>query len=313
MAGVTISDGWPATMHGIYTPELWEYTMLTKFYSQTVLGMIANRDYEGEIKQMGDTVNVPKLPDEVGVEDYEIGGGFTITPLIPGKASLVIDKAKSIVIPFLAVEETQAKPKFRPKWVDHSTRVLYIQVDTGLLADIYSSVAASNRGATAGYRSASVNLGAAGAPKEVTPTNITRFFTEMGLVLDERDVPRDGNRWVVIPNWMGMYVKNSPLKAVNVSGDQKSPLRNGYIGELDGFQVLCSNLLDVGKDGDDTVTNVVFGHKEALSFAEQILRSKFTEHPNDHGELYKSLFVYGYEAMIPEGMGHAYVTPGSEA
>ncbi len=35
---------------GIFIPTLWSGKLLEKFYAATVLGAIANTDYEGEIK-----------------------------------------------------------------------------------------------------------------------------------------------------------------------------------------------------------------------------------------------------------------------
>ena len=48
---------------GNYTPTIFSKKMLLKFYRATVFGAIANTDYEGEIKDQGDTVEIRTLPD----------------------------------------------------------------------------------------------------------------------------------------------------------------------------------------------------------------------------------------------------------
>ena len=43
---------------GIFIPAIWSGKLIEKFYNATVLAAIANTDYEGEIKNYGDTINI---------------------------------------------------------------------------------------------------------------------------------------------------------------------------------------------------------------------------------------------------------------
>ena len=55
-----------------YVPTLYAGKLLVKFYEASVLGEIANTDYEGMIKDQGDTVVIRTLPT-INVSDHEKG------------------------------------------------------------------------------------------------------------------------------------------------------------------------------------------------------------------------------------------------
>src|SRR5438128_99819 len=47
---------------GVFIPTIWSGKFVEKFYDATVLGAIASTDYEGEIKNFGDTINIRTHP-----------------------------------------------------------------------------------------------------------------------------------------------------------------------------------------------------------------------------------------------------------
>ena len=55
-----VSSGRP-DYTGNFIPEIWSGKLIENFYDATVLAAISNTDYEGEIRSMGDTVNILSL------------------------------------------------------------------------------------------------------------------------------------------------------------------------------------------------------------------------------------------------------------
>src|SRR5271167_1250475 len=47
---------------GVFIPAIWSGKFVEKFYDATVLGAIASTDYEGEIRNFGDTVYIRTNP-----------------------------------------------------------------------------------------------------------------------------------------------------------------------------------------------------------------------------------------------------------
>ena len=95
-----IAAGVPS-MSGNYVPTLFAAKMLVKFYAATVFGAIANTDYEGEITEKGDKVEIRTVPD-ITIRDHVDGQDLTYENPSPGKVTLLIDKGKYQVVPMLA-------------------------------------------------------------------------------------------------------------------------------------------------------------------------------------------------------------------
>ena len=47
---------------GAFIPTLWSGKLLAKFYQNTMLSEVTNTDYEGELKNQGDTVRIRLAP-----------------------------------------------------------------------------------------------------------------------------------------------------------------------------------------------------------------------------------------------------------
>jgi hypothetical protein len=150
-------------------------------------------------------------------------------------------------------------------------------------------------------------MGDAGAPVDVSKTNILDVIVDCGSVLDEQNVP-DDQRWIVIPAWMNGMLKKSDLRDASAMGDTTSVFRNGKVGMLDRFDVYVSNNMSKVTDATTTkqVTNCIFGHKKALTFASQMTKMEDLKNPTDFGQLVRGLNVFGYEVIDPNAMGHLY-------
>jgi len=301
------ASGYPS-LSGTYIPEIWSAKLLIKFYEATVMSKIANTEYEGEISNMGDQVNIRTVPD-ITINDYIKGQNLDYeTPEAPN-VELLIDKGKYWAFAANDVDVKQSDIPFVDKWAEDAAMQLKISIERGIFADVYSDADADNQGATAGKLSGDINLGVAGTPLVVTKDNILDILIDVGNVLDEQDVPSE-SRSVVLPAWMCAMLKKSDLKDASLTGDGTSVLRNGRIGMIDRLTVYMSNLLSTATDGADTVTNVFANHISALTFASQLTKNETVDNQNDFGKLNRGLQVYGYEVIKPEAMVHLYVTKG---
>lgn len=290
---------------GIMIPEVWSGKILAKFYDSTVFGSIANTDYEGEIKGQGDTVHIRTTPS-ITIRDHVKGQKLNYETPQPELVDLLIDKGKYWAFISDDIDKHQSDYQYIEDWTRDSSEQLKINIDTGILADVYADAHASNKGATAGVKSGSFNMGATGTPVQLTKANIVDSIVDMGSVLDEQNVPENG-RYLVLPPWACNLIKKSDLKDASLSGDGTSMLRNGRYGMIDRFELYSSNLLSTVVDGANTVTNMIFGQKTALTFASQLLENEGPmRSPDFFGDLYRGLQVYGYKVIKPEAFGHFY-------
>lgn len=298
---------------GILIPEIWSGKMLTKFYASTVLGSIANTDYEGEIKSEGDKVIIRTVPD-IEINDYVKGQTLTIQHAESGKIILPIDRAKYWNFHVDDIDKFQSDLPFFDKWSDDASNQLKIRWDREALGEIYVDAHADNRGATAGKESGSINLGAAGstnivvgnATGNVSPTD---FLTRIGQCLDEQDVP-ENDRFAIIPAWLVQKLKLSDLKNAFLTGDSLSPLRSGRVGDVDRLTLYSSNLLSTEMQTSTKCWRVIGGQKSALTFASQILNSEIIKAESTFGHLGRGLQVCGWKVIKPEALVTAVVSQG---
>ena len=279
-------------------------------YARTAFAEVSNTYYEGSIKGAGDTVQIRTTPSIV-ISDYVIGGGLTYEKPVSDKVELQIDQAKSFSFEVNDVDAYQADIKLMDDWSDDAGQQMKIAIDKDMSAYAYTEVAAENAGATAGVESGSLNLGVAGTPVAITKGNILDTLVDCGTALDEQNVPDDG-RYIMLPAWMNGMLKKSDLRDASIMGDATSAFRNGKIGMLDRFSVYVNNNMSTVTDGTTTnqVTNVIFGHKKALTFASQMTNMETLPNPSDFGKLIRGLNVYGRKVIDPNAIGHLYAERG---
>lgn len=290
---------------GTFVPEIWSGKLLVKFYAACAIAAIANTDYEGEIKDVGDKVIIRTVPD-IQIRDYVKGQTLIIQrPEAPNK-ELVIDKAKYFNFICDDIDKHQTDIKLMDSWSTDAAEQMKITIETGVLADIYADAPAANKGLTAGIKTAGFNLGASGAPLGVSKANVLDVIVDVGTVLDEQNVPST-DRWMILTPWMCGNIKKSDLKDASLSGDGTSILRNGRIGQVDRFMLYHSNLLFQTTDGADTVWHLLAGQRSALSWAAQMTKMESLRAESTFGTLVRGLNVYGYEVLKPEALCDIYV------
>lgn len=303
---------------GNFIPEVWSGKLQVKFYKSTVLGEITNNDWEGEIKGQGDKVHIRTIPT-ITIRSYTKGQNLTSEVPQSTPLELLIDKGKYFAVVLDDVDAVQADVKLMDMFTNDASQQMKISIDGDVLGSVYADAATANKGATAGAISGDINLGATGAPRQCTSSNVLDMILDMGQVLDEQNVPEDG-RWVVIPAWMASLVKRSDLKQAYLTGDSVTPLRNGKIGMIDRFTVYVSNNLakvtDLGSDAaaggtggaaDASAWRILAGTRDAISFASQITNVESLRAQSTFGNIMRGLNVYGYKVTKPEALVAGYV------
>jgi hypothetical protein len=167
----------------------------------------------------------------ITIRDYQKGGTLIVERPDNPKVSLSINFAKYFNCVCDDIDKHQADIALMDVWAGDAGEQMKLAVDTDILANIYASADATNKGLTAGRKSASFNLGATGSPYAVTAANVVDLITAAATVADEQNWPESG-RWLVIPAWMRYLLMNSDLKNASLSGDESSILRNGRIGMI---------------------------------------------------------------------------------
>lgn len=288
----------------LYIPTLYSGKMLKKYYDTTVLGAVTNTEYEGEIKKYGDTVIVRTVPT-ITIRDYQKGQTLVNEQPESVAVTLQIDQGKywSFVSEDVDKIQTDLKGTIEA-WAKDGASQMRIVLDTNVLTYMAANPHASNTGATAGVKSGAFSLGVTGTCLSLASVDILDLIVDCGTVLDEQNVPEE-NRFFLIPPRVAGKIKKSDLQDASLSGDGTSILRSGRLGVIDRFELFSSNLLPAATESGGVAC--LFGHKDATTFATQLVESKVQDNPNGFGSLHRGLQVFGRAVLKPEALGVTYV------
>lgn len=298
---------------GVFIPAIWSSKLIEKFYDATVLGAIANTDYEGEIQKYGDTINIRTRPS-ITIKDYAPDKALEVERPSSGLITLDIDQGKYFNLILDDIYRVQSDLDLMNLWATDASEQMKLEVDQNVLAAFPTFVSADNAGTTAGRISNDINLGVTTAPIAVVGRNpgagdreIVDLILDMALVLDEQNIPETG-RFLVLPPWASRMIKSSELRDASLTGDGTSMVRNGRLGMIDRFTIYVSNLLpNPGEAGEHYV---LAGSKMGLSFAAQLTVMEKIRSEMTFGELMRGLLVYGFGATKPEAISCAVIAKG---
>ena len=312
---------------GIFIPAVWSAKLIEKFYDSTVLGAIANTDYEGEIRNQGDTVKIRTKPS-ITINDYTSDLNLAVQRPSSNLVELLVDKGKYFNTILDDVMELQADLDMMSLWASDATEQMKIVIDSdvlaGMRADIFDGTDATaagwatgssgNQGAAAGRVSANIGLGTTAAPLQLVARNpgageteVVDLITHLGQVLDEANIPETG-RWLLLPAWVCSMIKRSELRDASLTGDSQGIARNGKLGSIDRFTLYMSNLLPTDTDGGAGDSYRVYaGHSHGLTFASQMTKVETLRAESTFGNLMRGLQVYGYKVVDGQALAVAQV------
>jgi N4-gp56 family major capsid protein len=281
-----------------YKPEIWAAAFLVQLRKQLVYAgpQIVNHDYEGDIQAAGDTVHITGIGD-VTVFDYDEDTDLDYEDVPDAGTTLVIDQQKAFAVGVKDIDKAQALNGGRA------------------VAQIMSQGA---------YRmSDAADQFVAGKHAEIpagnTLTAVTDFTTDkgtayntlvdLGVLLDENDVPTEG-RYAVIPPWYHGILRKDPNFINAEKSGSTAPLLNGQVGEAAGFAILKSNNNPSLSGGTQNVVQA--GTPMAISFANQLVENEALRDQKRFRDLLRALHVYGGKVTYPNGLAKVICTrPGS--
>lgn len=309
---------------GAFIPTLWSAKLNAKFYTASVFGEIANTNWEGDIKELGDKVIINNIPD-ITVSNYTVGAGLSYQVPTPSTITMNIDKGKYFAFQVNDVLDYQAKPKLMDTFSNDASMQMKVAIDSTVIYNTFSGANASNIGTAAGKNSATYNLGSDTAPVTLSASNILPLLTAFSGVLDEQNIP-ETDRFLLIDPATRQWLMQSPAAQAQFMGDAQSMVRNGRIGSLDRFMVYVTNNLpraNVGASGpylsgdgtENSVTSagsvkrriLIAGHKSAITFASQMTKVEQVRNPTDFGDYVRGLNVYGYKVVKDVALTYAVV------
>ena len=263
-----------------FIPEVFSRKLQAKFYAQTMLSEVTTNEYEGEISGLGNKVNIRTVP-AVSVADYD--GSISYSDVTSSTIELNIDKAKSYAFKVDDILKEQADIDFLNEAAGDAAQNMKIAIEQ----DVFANVAA-------GSSLTDIN----GTPANITSANVLGHILDAGQQLDENNIPEEG-RFMIINPAVATLLKQSELRQAYLTGDNVSPLRNGFIGTVDRFNMYVSNNLSTTSG----VTSGLYGHPKAIAYASQMTNTETVRLESSFGDGVRGLAVYGYKVILPTAIG----------
>jgi hypothetical protein len=304
---------------GTFIPSIWSAKLNAKFYAASTFASICNKNWEGDISNLGDKVIINNIPS-LTISDYVIGGNLSYQTPTPSTIEMQVDRAKAFAFQVSDVLDYQSKPDLMSMFADDASQQMRVVMDSTCIYRTFNLGHASNQGATAGVKSGLFNLGTSGSPFALTAANVLQKVLEMASVLDEQNVP-DAGRYLVIDPLTRTLLLQSNIAQAYMTGDSTSPVRNGLVGRIDRFDIYVSNNLPYAAanttvwtsgDGSEATTvattnanrrrALIAGQTTAIAFASQMAKTETLRNPTDFGDLVRGLNIFGHKVVKPEAL-----------
>jgi|SRR5690625_965798 len=273
-----------------FIPTIWSARLLANLDKSLVGLQMVNRDYEGEISAFGDTVKINQLGN-ITIKDYTGADIDDPEEIDSTEQSLVIDQAKYFNFSVKDVDKAQANVNLLDGSMERAAYAMADVIDQ----DIFKT----------GVEGAGVKVATASSPQDVFKDTAYDILVDLGVKLDERNVPKAGRKIVLPPWYLGLLAKDPRFtKDMNI-------LANGVVegATVGRFQLLSSNNLKAAT-GTGAV-RALGGTTRGLSFANQIVETEAYRPEKNFSDAVKGLSVWGRKVVQKDELVDFAIKPGT--
>lgn len=276
-----------------FIPEVWSAAILEALRAKLVFPSLCNRDYEGDIREAGDTVHITGY-DDVTVKKYTRGTNITVDAVTDAnKGTLTIDQSDYFAFKVNDLDKVQAKADLTGNFTNSAAYNMALNVEkyiSGLM----------DKATTAPAKTISVT----------TPSDAYLAVVEARKQLDKQNVPTEG-RWIVVsPDFYALLLQDSRFIEGTEAGH--NTLLNGVVGSVSGFTVVESNNVPT-VSGNPSKQSIIAGTNAATTFAQQVNKVEAMRMQDDFADMVRGLDLYGGLVVRPECLTKVVLTLGDAA
>lgn len=299
---------------GKFIPEIYSKKLLRDAKEITDFkNIMCNFDWEGEIKNFGDTVRICTPNADL----VKIGTGVTpnATNVSPNQVVLTIDKTKNFQFYFNDVEQAQSQFRMMEGYMNIGLQKLSDEISLELQEAVL---------AEAGVPS----LGTAEAPIECNWATITNAMNKVKATLVHNKALSSNGFYTfkgnqeqslqleaaitVPPFFFEQLMNSSKLTHPTVAGDDI--LYKGVAGMIAGMRIHQDTNMEKLEGYDDEAGKFVLiaGTKMGITFAEQYSKVEKLRDPQSFGDIGRALYLYGYKIVNPKSLVKVYIKVNEE-
>ena len=263
-----------------FIPTIWSENLYTQLDKKYIAVNHCNREFEGDIKEKGCTVNIVGV-GEVSVFDYTKDTDMSDPQVLSDVArSMVIDQAKAFNFQIDDIDRAQCTPKLMNEAMKVAASALANAADSYVFS-LYDQ--------------------ATNIIKEdsTTTENIINHIIDARTKLFANNVSDASDIVIEVSPAVAAII----LKAkIDLSTDNTEALETGCIGSIGGCKIFVSNNI-VTEDQTDTTYYKCFARtKRAIAFASQLSEINAYRPEKRFADAVKGLHLFGAKVVYPNEM-----------
>lgn len=273
-----------------FIPELWSARLLDHLRKNLVVANLFNRNYEGEISQMGDTVHINQLA-EITIKDYTANVDIANPDqLSTTDVPLQIDQGDYYNFYLNDVDRAQARGDLMDNAMRSSAYGLADKLDAYLAGLLAGGTLVEG-------------LGTDEKPLTVDATNAYPLLVKMKVALDKANVPTQGRYVLMPPDFEGFMLLDQRF-AGGMGPNNEQRLINGLVGRAAGFDIYISNNV---KNTSGAKFKVCASTVDQATYANQLVRTEAYRREKGFDDGVKGLHIYGAKVLRPDAVAVATV------
>jgi hypothetical protein len=257
----------------VYNSTILAADLLLALRKNQVASSIVNRNYQGSVQRVGDTVSIV-TPVGTTIRPYGSGTDITVDELDGSAQTLTADQANYFA--FYA-HDTDNVAAAADAFVDQDAYKLADEADKSILK------AHADAGMSVAFDSAT--------------DDILAKIREARKVMDLANVP-SGGRWLVLSPYECEEIEKQLSARDSQMGD--GVIRAGFMGELYGFDIFKSNNLEVTDTG--TIRHGLAGYSGSITYVDAIVEVERMRAEKRFADLVRGLHVFGHESVRSESL-----------
>lgn len=267
-----------------FIPTVWNEAIQRELERKCVFAVDTNRQYEGEVKEKGDSVRI------LGV------GKPTITTttnknIVLNGPEVVEDTEITMPIRQIAYFNYKVDDIDKRQAVGGVMEALSGETSHGLanVMDKYIADLAKGQGIQK-YNA---------APVQLTKANILTVLDDCLVALYENDVPADGGITVTAPPWFCMLLKQA---YVDLDTNNSGMLKNGKVGMYGNATIKMSNNVAAFTSGSNACSAIQIKTEKAIAFANPMTHTEAYRPENGFSDAVKGFILYDAKIVRPKEM-----------
>ena len=272
-----------------FKEKVWAAGIQTELERLHVFAADTNREYEGVIKNLGDTVRIKNVgkPTIAEHDMYEDGRAITLSDpeeVADGNISVVVDHYATLNFKVDDIDKAQGASEVMD--------ALKGEVSEGI-ADVHDRFIANLLKGAIGISTYNDEYNS-GNVVTLTKDNLFGIVDLMQQMLFENDVKTTTPLVLTLPPWVNTLFRQG---FIHTDQDNSAVLRNGKVGQYGNIELKMSN--NVPKDGDGN-WYIPLKTNRAIAFVHQATHLEPYRPEKGFSDALKGLDIYGGKIVRPK-------------